>query len=81
VTKRAVWFVYSRPYPGKFSATPVHWIGWAVLFGLPFPGVACGAMVADVWGPIAGLATAMAVTGLAMVLFFRLVRTRGRPAR
>ena len=80
MTQRAIWFVYSRPHPGKFSATPIHWIGWALLFGLPFPGLACGAVVANVAGPFAGLAAAMLVTGLAMVLFFRLVRTRGRPA-
>ncbi|MEG3166039.1 hypothetical protein U1701_15695 [Sphingomonas sp. PB2P19] len=80
MTRRTAWFVYSRPYPGKFSATPIHWIGWALLIALPFPGVAAGAAIASLGGPIAGLAATMLVTGVAMLAFFRLVKTRGRPA-
>ena len=76
---RAIWFVHTQPHAGKIRARPVHPIGWALLLGLPLPGLAAGAVTA---GPghhrLAGLAAALAVTGVALWYVFRVVRIRGR---
>ena len=78
MSDRAAWFVYSQPRAGKFSARPVHPIGWAFLLGLPLPGLVGGRMIADLTGHrLAGLAGALVITGIGMWQLFRLIRRRG----
>ena len=78
MSDRAAWFVYGQPHAGKFNARPIHPIGWALVFGLPLPGLIGGGAIADLTGNrLAGLVGALAITGIGIWQLFRLIRRRG----
>ena len=78
MSDRATWFEYIRPHPGKISARPIHPIGWALLLGLPVPGICVGMLLGRYGHPVIGLAMALLLTGIGMWQLFRIVRRHGR---